>query len=232
MGAAALSTRLDCHGEARLRHVVAVVLAALIALAGCATIENPLSQQDIAALRLTEVEVKYAPDYHIHWLKAEQEYADKVKPGLRERSMQKEPGAGNVDQGDDPYLVAIKSPEGQAFIRERLTGALKDRVKSQIMPKLASGTRVVKFEVEVHSFVIPSAVQRVVIGGTPMLGARVYLRDAKTGAQLAKLDRMAAGMAGNGALGVLVDQAFGDLEDRVFDKWTENVESWLLKKGA
>lgn len=215
-----------------MRHLVAVALAALLALAGCATIDNPLSQQDIAALRLTEVEVKYAPGYGIQWLKAEQEYADKVKPGLRERPMQKEPGAGTVDQSDDPYQIAIKSPEGQAYIRDKLTAALKDRVKRQIMPKLAAGTRAVKLEVEVHSFIIPSAVQRVVLGGTPMLAALVTLRDAKTGAQLAKLDRIAAGMAGNGVLGVLVDQAFSDLEDRVLDKWTENVEGWLLKKGA
>lgn len=88
-------------GEDRLRYFIAVALAALLALAGCATIDNPLSQQDIAALRLTDVEVKYAPNYSIHWFKAEQEYAEKVKPGLRERPMQREPGSGNVDQSDD-----------------------------------------------------------------------------------------------------------------------------------
>lgn len=100
------------------------------------------------------------------------------------------------------------------------------------MPKLATGTREVKLEVEVHSFLIPTAIQRVVVGGTPMMGAMTYLRDARTGAQLAKLDRMASGMAGNGVLGVLVDQAFSDLDDRVLDRWIEQVESWLLKKGA
>lgn len=52
-------------------------------------------------------------------------------------------------------------------------------------------------------------------------------RHGATGAELGKLDRMAGAMAGNGILGVAVDQAFSDLEDRVLEAYTQNVLDWL-----
>ena len=49
----------------------------------------------------------------------------------------------------------------------------------------------------VHGFVIPHAVQRVVLGGVPILAAVTTLKDARPGAELAKLDQGAAAPAGH-----------------------------------
>lgn len=81
--------------------------------------------------------------------------------------------------------------------------------------------------VTVHGFNIPSAARRVVLGGTPLLGAVTVLRDAQTGAELAKMDRVAAGYAGTGVLGVVADQAFDDIHDRVLNAYSGQVLDWM-----
>src|SRR5262249_36629349 len=114
----------------------------------------------------------------------------------------------------------------KAYLRDKLAAMLKDRVVHFVSPKF-KGARPVRIEIEVHSFVIPSPLQRIALGGTPALFAITYLKDAATGAELAKLDRGAAGMAFNGVIGVLVDQAGDDLEDRVLDNYVEHLLTWL-----
>ena len=82
-------------------------------------------------------------------------------------------------------------------------------------------------EVEVRGFVIPSPLQRVAFGGNPLLETTTQLRDVTTGEVIGKLDRLAAATAGNGLLGVAIDQAGDDLEDRVLDAYVSNVRTWL-----
>jgi hypothetical protein len=53
------------------------------------------------------------------------------------------------------------------------------------------------------------------------------IKDARTGVELAKLDQATAAPAGQGILGVVVDQ--GSLEDRVPDVYVSQVRNWLLK---
>ena len=77
---------------------------------------------------------------------------------------------------------------------------------------------------------IPSAIQRIALGGTPLLGAITVLKDGSTGSELGKLDRQAAAYAGQGWAGVAVDQAFADLEDRVLDTYVSQVQTWLSKQ--
>ena len=43
------------------------VLAGALALTGCVTTENSLSKNDIAAMKLTGVNVSYAPDAYVQW---------------------------------------------------------------------------------------------------------------------------------------------------------------------
>ena len=120
----------------------------------------------------------------------------------------------------------MSTPAAQAYVRDKLTAMIKGRLQQAVLPKF-KGSRAVRLEIEVHGFHIPSPLQRIALGGTPMLGTITVLRDAKTGKELGKLDRNNAAIAGNGILGVVVDQGFSDLEDRVLDKYMENILAWL-----
>jgi hypothetical protein len=197
---------------------------ALVAIAGCATSIVGLSKSEIASLNIQSVEVKYIPDAHIWWGTAEREYAAKAwVPSKHEKtSVTDLPG----EREGDAYRDFMTTPAAQAYVRDKLTGMIKSRLQKEVLPRF-KGTRAVRLEIEVHSFHIPSPLQRIAIGGAPTLETVTVLRDAKTGVELGKLDRGAAAAAGNGLLAVVVDQAFSDLEDRVLDNYMQNIPGWL-----
>ena len=134
-------------------------------------------------------------------------------------------GAFEQDEAGAESKV-MNSPEAKAFVRDRLSALIKRHLAANVLPKY-QGTRPVRLEVTVNTFVIPSAVMRMVIGGTPQLDAVTVLKDAKTGAELARLERPAAAYAGNGWLGVALDQMGADLEVRVLRGYTGTVLRWL-----
>jgi hypothetical protein len=214
--------------------VRALVLVVVLLLSGCATIHNPLSATDVAQLRIESVDITVRPDAVIHWARAEQEFA--ATHASQQASKPKRVSAVNPNEtghaavgGTSEYDALVASPEAKAFMRHKLVGMVDGRMKSDVVP-LLQGTRGVRLQIEIVSFVIPSALQRAVIGGAPIFAAITTLKDAKTGAELAKLDQGTSAMAGNGLIGVLVDQAFSDLEERLMNTYVEQVRSWLLRK--
>ena len=214
-----------------MRCRIGALLSALgVALGGCATIHNPLSLQDIAALRIVAVTVSFKPDVEISWVAAEQEFVDRANaerardPKTRHK-VKMHDGVGDPAADEQRRLVA--SPEGKSFVQNKVAALIGDRLKRDIVPQL-NGGREARLEVMVHGFVVPHAVQRAVLGGVPLLLAVTVLKDARTGADLAKLDQATAAGAGQGILGVIVDQ--GSLEDRVLDVYISQVRNWLLKK--
>ncbi len=218
----------------KLRAILPAVMLVLM-LGGCATASMNLSQEELQSIRIERVDIAYAPESFISWEKVEAPYVERVR---QEKTSSGKPKPWKqVMQGDEDatkyeYQEIINSPEGKKYVQYMLSAELKRRVSERIVPQF-QGARPVVMEITVHSLSIPGPVQRVVLGGAPMLGAVTVLKDAATGKELAKLDRMAAGHAGNGLLGVLVDQAFSDLEDRVFDAYINNLRDWLqMKRGG
>jgi len=214
----------------------ALLLCALGVLAcACATIDNPLSQQDVAALRITDVVVTFKPDAHIVWASAEQEYvaeASARNPKLRLKAKAPdhplETGGIPDTEAAERYKL-IASPEGRDYVRKKTAGLIDKHLKRDILPQLR-GSRDARLEVTVVAFLVPDAVQRATLGGTPVLGAVTILRDARTGAELAKLDQGASTYAGQGIVGALVDHAVAaPLEERLVDSYINNVRRWLLK---
>lgn len=205
-------------------NLICIVLA--IALSGCATSVNSLSQAELQTIGIQAVDIKFAPGASIWWGTAEREYAAKVgtlpdvKPTTEIKSV---PG----DAEGDAYRALMSTPEARAYVRDKLAGMIKDRLDRNVLPKYRGGTRPVRLEIEVRRFRIPSALQRIALGGAPSFVAVTVLRDAATGKELARDERPAASYAGNGIIGVAVDQAFDDLEDRVLDQYVANVSSWL-----
>jgi hypothetical protein len=208
-----------------LRGRILTLLALAALLAGCATSINNLSPDEIATLNVQGIDVRFAPHAHIWWGNAEREYAAKVgAPPPQEQSSAPKTLPGDSDT--DAYREMMDSPAAKAYVRDKLAGMIKDRLQRDVVPKF-QGTRNARIEIEVHSFFIPSPLQRIALGGGPFLRAITVLRDPETGAELGKLNAGGAGYAGNGLIGVLVDQGFSDLEDRVLDNYAEHVLDWL-----
>lgn len=122
------------------------VLGVVLALAGCVTAENSLSQNDIAAMKLTGVTVSYAPDAMVQW-----------EDGIRAYATSKA-------IVDDEIATATDTPEGKAYVRNMLAPRIKSGIEQKMAGQL-NGSRPVRLEVVVKRFAIAGAVQRILIGG-------------------------------------------------------------------
>jgi hypothetical protein len=198
----------------------AAVVVLVAALSGCASAPpSPLGKADVARLRLDQVTVAVAPDATVNWANAEDEFA-KSKAATLSAAKQPVQETGSLaapgTPADSQYAALIASPEAKAYVRERVAGRVKAALEETVKPALNTGTQAVRLEVTVKSFVVPSAIQRVIVGGQPMVMASIELKDAATGAVLAsRPDFLAVAYAGNGWGGVLVDQTLDDLDVRL-----------------
>lgn len=208
-------------------HLSLSLLLAFV-LVGCASFPK-LPSSEVQTIDIQSVEISFRPDANIWWGKAEREYAAmKGAPARSAPPQNASPittGSLPGDREGDDYREMMDTPEAKQYQRDKLAGLIKDRLGYFVQKY--QGSRPVRMEVEVRGFVIPSPLQRVALGGTPLLETTTLLRDANTGEVIGKLDRLAGASAGNGLLGVAVDQVGDDLEDRVLDAYVSNVRTWL-----
>ncbi len=190
--------------------------ASLVALAGCVTAENSLSQNDIASMKLTGVAVAFAPDARIQW-----------EDGIRAYAVSKA-------ISDDEIANAVNTPEAKAYVQNLLRSKVKARIERKMAGQL-NGSRPVRLDVVVQSFTISSAVQRIVIGGGYGMVADANLVDVRTGKVVVAHPRLVAALvAGNGIVGTAVQAAIDNsLEaspaERVADHYGDRYRSWLNK---
>lgn len=182
------------------------------------------------SINIQQIDITYAPNVEIWWGNAEREYAAKVAPNsntVKPAKSASDIGAAQGAQDGDDYRAIMDTPEAKKYQRDKLEAMIRDRLNTFVVPDY-KGTRPVRLEVLVKNFVIPSPLQRLAIGATPpLLNAETVLRDAATGKELAKLDKVSTGTAFGGIIGVAVDQAGDDLEDRALDDYVKNVRAWL-----
>jgi len=197
-----------------LRGAIAFGFAAL-ALAGCVTAKNTLSTDDVATLRFSGVDVSFAPDARIVWGDGERAFA----------ASKRQPAT----ESDD----LAKTPEGQAYLRNAVASKVKAAVEQNLSGSLA-GSRSVRINVTVKTLVIPSAIQRIIIGGHHSMTADVTLVDAKTGAALLPYEgQTTLAMAGQGIAGTILDAALlSDPVDRVVASYATQYRDWLLRREA
>ncbi len=214
-----------------------IALLPLFLFGGCASeIPSPLGADAIKSMRLTDVAVTVAPDAEISWGNAEHEYVTAHKASNPKPSKQPVVETGSIHDpvgADTSEANAIAAtPEGKAFVRAKAASRVKDALDTGLKPALQSGTRPVKLEITVHAFSVPSAVQRVLVGGHPLLKASAVLKDATTGEVLvSRPNSVAVAMSGNGWAGVLVDQALSDLDVRLAESYAEQYRRWLLHEA-
>src|ERR1700761_8419526 len=132
--------------SARLTRLV--VLGVAFALAGCVTAENPLTQNDIANMKLTGVTVSFSPGAAIWWEEGERAYA------------------GQKAMSDAQVADARRTPEYKAYVGSLLAPKIKEGVEQAMAGQLI-GARPVRLDIVVKDFTVPSAAFRILIGGNP-----------------------------------------------------------------
>jgi hypothetical protein len=192
-------------------------LGVTLALAGCMTAQNTLSQNDIATLKLTAVTVSFAPDAYI-------QFEDGIRAYATSKAIP-----------DDQIATAANTPEGKAYVN----GVLGPRIKAEIEKVMAgqlNGSRPVRLEVIVKRFELPSAVQRILIGGHRAMSADANLVDARTGAIiLTNGDARSMVYTGQGVLGAAIQAGFDNASEqgvveRLVDSYGESYRDWLLRR--
>jgi hypothetical protein len=191
-----------------------VVVLLCVALAGCASVVNSLTTDDVATLKLTGVKVTIAPDASLQW-------EDGVRAYAKSKSLP-----------DDGLALAADTPEAKAFVRNALAAKMKATFERRLTGEFA-GHRPVRLDIVVHHFAVANAVQKILIGGGHGMRADATLVDARTGAVIISHPEMiGVALAGNGVVGTLVEAAIaGDPTERVLDAYSDKYRDWLLKKG-
>jgi hypothetical protein len=195
-----------------------VVLGLAFALAGCVTAENSLSQNDIAGMKLTAVNVSFAPNALV-------QFEDGIRAYATSKAIP-----------DDQISTAANTPEGKAFVNNMLGPRIKAEIE-RVMAGQLNGARPVRLEVVVRSFELPSAVQRILIGGNRAMTADATLVDARTGAViLAYADLRTQAYTGQGVLGTAIQAGVDNssnqgVVERVVANYGETYRSWLLRQS-
>jgi DNA-binding CsgD family transcriptional regulator len=193
------------------------LLAALglgLALSACVTAENPLSQTYIAGMKLTGVNVSFAPKASVIWEEGERAYA-----GARTMS-------------DAQVAEARRTQEYKDYVHAMLGARIKAGVEQAMAGQLI-GARPVRLEIVVSRFYVPSVASRVLIGGDPQMFAAATLVDARTGAViLAHPDLEAFVHGGAGIIGTAVQAAIDSSrnetqEDRLIANYGQTYREWL-----
>lgn len=193
----------------------AVALGAMLVLAGCVTTENALSENEIASMKLTAVAVSFAPDALVVWEDGIRAYAN----------------AKTIS--DDQITAAANTPEAKAYVQGMLVPRIKSGIEQAMAGQLA-GARPVRLDIVVRNFALPSAVQRIVIGGQRGMTADATLVDARTGAVIIAYPNLTAFLyTGNGIAGTIVQAAIDNSDkqspaDKVIARYGETYRTWLL----
>jgi hypothetical protein len=194
-------------------------LAIALGLTGCVTAaENSLSANDIAGMKLTGVNVSFAPDAGVQW-----------EDGIRAYATSKA-------ITDDQIATATNTPEGKAYVQAMLAPVIRTGVTKSLNGQLI-GSRPVRLDVVVKSFAVASAVQRILIGGGRGMVADANLVDAKTGAVIVAYPELrAATYAGQGIVGTAVQAAIDNaseqsVAEKLAYRYGEIYRLWLLHQA-
>ncbi|WP_229174463.1 hypothetical protein [Bradyrhizobium ivorense] len=147
-------------------------------------------------MRLSAVAVSFAPDALVVWEEGIRAYAN----------------AKTIS--DDQITAAANTPEARAYVQGLLVPRIKSGIEQAMAGQLA-GTRPVRLDIVVKNFALPSAVQRVVIGGHRGMTADATLVDARTGAVIIAYPNLMAFLyTGQGIAGTIVQAAIDNSDKR------------------
>jgi len=185
------------------RRWLALLLVA--GLAACSTVANNLSPEQVGNFRLAAVNVRFADDVPVIWPDEARSFAE----------------AKGVDVG---------SADAQAHVKSTIASKIRAMMQRRLGDRLV-GSRLVRVEVLVKKFQIPTTFVLVAGSGYHMFAAQVDLVDAKSGEILAANPEVYGFVAPSpGVMGALVDRAlFEGPADRLIDSFGGQYSMWLLR---
>jgi len=202
--------------KAGLKRLQLGVVGVLLALAGCVTVENSLSQDDIAEMKLTGVAVNIDPGAMIIW-----------EDGLRAYAAAK-------GVPDDQIMGIARTPEAKAYVHNAQAARVTAGVE-RVMAGSLIGRRPVRLDVNVRSFEIAGPLMSILVGGGRGMTADAMLVDARTGAVIISSPKESVALpAGSGLLGAAVQAAIDSssdqsVTDKVIATFGQDYRKWLLR---
>ena len=190
-----------------------LAVAALgLVLSGCVTVNNTLSPDQVAALRLQSVDVTIAPNARISWPDPGNDY-------MRSRGI------------ETPEAWAAAEGQIDAHTRQVIMAKLRDSMLRELGGDLR-GTRPVRIVVRVHEFEVTPGAVRLLFGGDHEIKADVDVVDARTGAPILVFPALHTFIqGGRGVLGVAFDNLLlDDPAERVIRLSAVQYRNWLLRK--
>lgn len=214
-----------------------LIVGAVLVLGGCVTApENPLTDEQVGALGVRNVEIVVPATTSIHWGEEEEAYAEArgcKKPGGKAVDRQDDYSNGKKDDEEvcAHYDELVQSPEAKSHLRNRVRELVAASMSEKFVPNF-QGTRPVDAEVRVRQLHIVSAGQAVMVGGAHMLTGDLVILDAETGAEVVRYPNLASqgGYAPGGLLALVVEAASGDPVERLADGFATQASTWLEKK--
>ncbi len=194
------------------------VLAGALALTGCVTTDNRLTKDDAGSMKLTGINVSFAPDANVEW-------DDGIRAYAKAKAI-----------SDDQAGNAVNTPEGKAYLNGMLASQIKSRTE-RIMAGALTGSRPVRLDIVVRNFTVLSPVKRVLVGGGHLMIADASLVDARTGAMIVAHPDLRGGVAtGNGLVGTPVSMAIESnykesIAEKMMNAYAENYRYLLLPKA-
>lgn len=182
-----------------------LVLLLVSVLAGCSTVANNLSPEQVGSFRLAAVNVRYADDAKVYWADGASSYAK----------------SKGVDSA---------SPETQAYVKTAIAAKIRDTMQSRIGDRL-TGSRPVRLEVTVKTFRVVWPNPLAPTNASHMLNGEVNIVDAKTGEVLAaNPDVYGYATSGGGIVGeLIVDALLDGPADRVIRAFSDYYRLWFLR---
>lgn len=198
-----------------LRLLAVALLAS--AVGGCMLPTNTLTKAEVATFKLADMRVSVAPNAKIVWYEPLQAYA----------ATKKIP--------DEQYKDFIATDEAKAHVN----GLLASRVKAAMEKEMGgalNGSRPVRLEIVVTQFLVPTAAQRLLVGGVYAVNADVTLVDAKSGAVLIAHPNLGHSLHSEGGVVGVVAQAIADSvarpkSDIMIDQYAMVYRIWLINNA-
>ena len=193
---------------------VLALVGPMLALSGCITAENALSQNDVASMRLTAVSVSFTSNAIVVWEDGERAYGG--SKGMTDEQM----AAARRSQGYRDYVQNTLGPRIRSGVEQALAGQL-------------NGSRPVRLEIVVKQFTLPSVASRVLIGADPRMIASAILVDARSGAAIATNPELSVAVTGaRGLIGTAVQAAVDNSrnetqEGQLIARFSQNYRGWL-----
>ncbi|MBV9984073.1 hypothetical protein [Bradyrhizobium sp.] len=194
-------------------------LAALfvaLALGGCVTAENSLSQEDIASMKLTGVTVSFEPNARVQW-----------DDGFRAYT------AGRAIPNDE-MAAAWARPEARTYVRTLLASEIKAGLEEAMAGQL-NGARPVRLDIVVKEFNMSTVIESVMIGSNNHMIATANLVDARTGATILSNPDLQGFLPSKGgiigtAVGLAMDHVFTKSPaERLIEQYGRAYRTWLIR---